>query len=71
MKIDAEQANKLHEDFKRGAHVHAIIAARVKEKPIEDEILRVAVKLALEEYDALYGDFTDKLTGENQGGPHE
>jgi hypothetical protein len=60
------QANRLREDFKRGAHVGSIITERIKERPVVDELLRISIKLLLEEYDALFADFQGMLDGNKE-----
>ena len=66
--ISTAQANRLKDHFKRSGHIFKVINERMKEKNYDqDELFRVAVKLAGEEYDAIFNDLMGMLNGKGNG----
>ena len=61
--ITTNQATRLRDDFKRAAHIHTIIKKRMEELGVKDELLKMSLLLAKEEYDAIFNDFEGMLNG--------
>ena len=64
--LTEEQANRLREDVKRGAHVQTILKERAKQLGIKDPLFLAALLLAVEEYDAVCNDLDGMLLGNKQ-----
>lgn len=61
--LTTQQANRLREDIKRGAHIHRIIELTLEQSVLDVKLLRVELKLAQEEYDAIGNDLEGMLLG--------
>ena len=61
--LSAGQANRLREDIKRGAHIHRIIELTMEQAVLDADLLKIELKLAREEYDAIGNDLEGMLLG--------
>jgi len=58
-----QQANRLREDIKRAADIHRIIDLTIGQNPLNIDLLKLELKLARAEYDAIGNDLDGMLLG--------
>jgi len=65
--LSKDQANRLREDIKRGAHIHRIIELTTRHVILDIELLKIELTLAREEYDAIGNDLEGMLLANGNG----